>query len=135
MKINVNHCEKISACLAKVNGRASRHTIDSAIDLQIICDRAEKDMAERGLAKKYRVGASVTFTPHGPGASYARKGRYVITTRAEMKRYATGWFLIDAHRVEIYADANERYAIHVDEKKMAAMQEHVFSEFLVHVNI
>ena len=138
MKINIHNVknvQKIVDYLAKINGKAIAHTITNEIDIEIVADRAEKDMATRGLAKKHRVGASVTYTPSGPGKAYSRKGRYIITTTIELKRYASGWFLTGAHRAEIYADANERYAIHVDEKQMAIMQAHVFSKFLVHVKI
>lgn len=125
MKVNLNNTEALAAALAAVNGRATAHTLASC-QVSALADRIEKDLLGRGVPKKHLKGTRVTYTPAGPGKSYARKARSVVSTRVELERGASGWFLTEAERVEPWADSPERLVIHVTPGAREAIETRAF---------
>lgn len=112
MKINVENTDTLTATLEQTNGRATAHTL-AAGDIAALARRVEKDLQGRGVPKKYLKGTSVTYSPSGPGKAYSRKYRHVISTRVQIERGSTCWFLTEAERIETWADSSERISIHI----------------------
>jgi hypothetical protein len=110
MKINIKNRDKIQAALDSVNGRAVSHVM-SASDVSDIAARADRKLSESGIPIKSRRGVRAQHVPAGPGKSYARKGRHVVTNNVVLERGASGWFLVSCERVEIWADASEKNRI------------------------
>jgi hypothetical protein len=123
MKINLTSIEALAAALGAVNGRASTHTLTPG-GIEDLANRIEKDLQDRGVPKKALKGARVLYTPAGPGKAYARKARMVVSTRVQLERGASGWFLTGAERVEIWADSPKRLAIHVTAEARQAVIAH-----------
>jgi hypothetical protein len=123
MKINKANTEALAAALEAVNGRASAHTL-APFQVSALAERIEKDLQGRGVPKNALKGARVTYTPAGPGKAYARKARHVVSTRVQLERGASGWFLTGAERADIWATSPERLAIHVTAEARQAITHH-----------
>ena len=101
MKINIQNSEKITAALAAVNGRASRHAYTLAEEIREIAAEAEAALADCQIARSRRGGARVRSTS-GTAVPNSYQGRRAGTA-VTLSRSATGaWFLIDAARVDLY---------------------------------
>lgn len=125
MRINITKLDALRAALEAVNGRATAHTLASCA-VCALADQVEKDLLGRGVPKKALKGTRVTYSPAGPGKAYARKSRYVVSTWIEIERGASGWFLTEAERNEIWADAPERLVIHVTAEAREAITARAF---------
>ena len=102
----------LKAFVESVNGRATSHTLD-AMDLHLLARRAEDHLAGSGVPKTLWRGVRVVYQPAGPGKSYARKGRYVVTNRATLEYRAGGWALAAFDKLEGWADSGETFLLHV----------------------
>lgn len=125
--IKLSNAARIDAYLDEVNGRAKTHVISGyygLIGLSGIAETIERDLVARGLPKNAQKGARYVFTPGGPGKTYARKGRYVVTTTVRLERMASGWALISAEKAEIWADANPFETIGLTADQIARITEH-----------
>jgi hypothetical protein len=125
MKVNVTNTEALTAALEAVNGRATAHTMAPGQVLDL-AERIEADLQGRGVPKKYLKGARVIYIPAGPGKAYARKSHHVVSTRVELERGASGWFLTGAERKEIWAESPERLLINVTAEARAAIRARAF---------
>lgn len=125
MRVNVTNTEALTAALEAVNGRATAHTMAPGQVLDL-AERIEEDLQNRGVPKKHLKGARVIYTPAGPGKAYARKSRHVVSTQIQMERGASGWFLTNAERKEIWAESPERLLIHVTAEARAAITARAF---------
>ena len=101
MKIKLSNKSEISATLDKVNGKAFRHTIHRVNDLEMVLNRAIKQMDEDKIPMKDRSGATVTYRPASP---YSNSKYSCITTQVTLQLGADGRtaYLIDARRAETY---------------------------------
>lgn len=131
MKINIQNAAKIQTTLDGVNGKANAHTICDPAGIQAFASTVENDLKKRGLPKNLWQGIRATFSPSGPGAAYARRGRYIITTRITIERGAGAWFLVDCERRETWADARGEYRIRVNQDAIDAMRQNIFADFEV----
>lgn len=105
MRINIKNCDKIRDALASVNGTATAHTFTRASDIAPGLAMAElelKGLLPRSLWK----GARVTIDSKGPTASAYKFS--AIGTRVELERGATGWFMVDAARIDLRPAAANR---------------------------
>lgn len=130
MKINVDDTQKIGAALVKVNGSAVSHTLTSC-DVQVLADRIEKDLQNRGVSKSAMKGTCVTYTQSGPGKAYARKSRSVVSTKVTIERGASCWFLIGAERVDLWATSPERLTMRVTAEARQAISDHAFRDIMI----
>lgn len=80
--------QNIEAALAATNGGAWANTIKSAATLVELAEMAEARLERSGLPKSCRCGVVATYTPAGPGKSYARRWRTVRTTTLTLRRRA-----------------------------------------------
>ena len=103
----------VAAALAKINGRATTHTLTHSYELERVADRVEKRLTDSGVPKKLWRGVTVTHIPAGPGKAYARKSRNFITTRVTLEYRAGGWALIHAEKYESWSDSSEHLALSV----------------------
>ena len=105
IKLKRENEQKIDAALATVNGKARTHSYGSMWDLTMVADKADRMLAGYGIPKKQWVGAAVTAVSGDrvPNA-YNRKGHTRIATKVTLERRATGWFLTEIGRTEIYQE-------------------------------
>jgi len=117
MKIafKTSNYEKIDAVLATTNGKAKRHTIAYAGQIERAIVHAEQRLQD--IPKNRRKGVVVSYTPAGPGKAYARKGRQVITTRVSLVCSSHGWNVTGIEREEIWADQPDRVGIEITKEQ------------------
>lgn len=101
---------ELDEAMEAVNGRARTYTLHAcdAIDFARIC---EERLAASGVPVRLRKGAKAIHVPAGPGATYARKGRYFVTGKIEIERGTRDWFLTSYTRVEAWSDQPEKNTI------------------------
>jgi len=87
MKIRITKC---ADALAAVNGGAKAHTY-TALDLNMVADRAEAQMAALGLTPAQRAGAVVHCVSGGSVPNAYKFSRAL--TRATLTRTSGGWWL------------------------------------------
>lgn len=130
MRINISKTDALGDALESVNRRAAAHVLEW-YNVTALAERVEKDLQGRGVPKKYLKGARVTYTPAGPGKSYARKGRFVVSTQVELERGASDWFLIGAEKVDVWATESERFTMRVTDAARQAIEDHAFRNIAV----
>lgn len=129
--IMLDDASKIEELLKKANGRAAAHSITHAAEIESIARHVERMLDRTGISQKLRVGTRVSYLPEGPGRTYAKSGRYVITTHITLVRRTGGWRLVSAARVEIYADKKRRLDIVVTPETAAEIQRIALADFTV----
>jgi hypothetical protein len=103
MKIKTDKTEQIEKALANVNGKAESFAITTAEQVERLANRGERALAH--IAKSRRIGVIVTHIPAGPSAlSY---GYSAISTRIEIRRFASGWFLTGIGKVSVQPKIKE----------------------------
>jgi hypothetical protein len=112
--VYLHKADDIDALVGRVNGRAASHTLARG-DLLMLASRAEKTLTGSGVPKSLWRGVRVIYQPAGPGKSYARKGRHVMTNRAVLEYRAGGWALVQFDKIEGWADCGETFLLHVSE--------------------
>jgi len=103
MKVRI---EKCAVVLAAVNGSAREHTY-TALDLNMVADRAEAQMAALGLTLAQRAGAVVHCVSGGSAPNAYKFSRWL--TRATLTRTRSGWWLTDARRISGWAGFEALY--------------------------
>ena len=99
MRINLKNHDKIRDALASVNGTATAHTFTSASDIAPGLAMAESELKSLALARAQWKGARVTIHSKGPTA---RAYKYAaIGTAVELERGASGWFMVEARRIDL----------------------------------
>jgi hypothetical protein len=106
MRINLTNNDKIRDALASVNGTATAHTFTSASDIAPGLAMAESELKGLGLRKPSWTGARVTIQSQGPTASAYKYT--AIGTAVELERGASGWFMVDATRIDLRPAAANR---------------------------
>ncbi|RKF12396.1 hypothetical protein D6850_18160 [Roseovarius spongiae] len=102
-----SNTDRIDEVLRQVNGRATAHTITSMTEVARIAMDAEAELLRRGASRTSLKGAVIIHRPAGPGKTYAKTGRRVITTCVTLERGAAHWGLVEVERDEIRADSPE----------------------------
>ena len=102
MKININFNdnEKVNEALAAVNARVRNANHDDVTKMVI---RIEKDLARKGLLKKYWTGLRFQCNPHARVFPNAYNGT-PTATYFTVERFPSGWFLVGAERKECRND-------------------------------
>jgi hypothetical protein len=98
IKVTKENEAAIESALAAINGRASAFAITGYWEVWKVADAAESHLS--ALPKAERVGAVAVHVPDGPAAK-AYKYR-AASTRLSLERRATGWFLTEIERTEVY---------------------------------
>jgi hypothetical protein len=106
MRINLKNCDKIREALASVNGSATAHTFTSASDIAPALAMAESELKSLGLRKTSWTGAQIIIHSQGPTASAYKYN--AIGTRVILERGASGWFMVDAGRIDLRPAAANR---------------------------
>ena len=105
IKFDIKNAAKINALLGEVNGRASDHTYckftDFESDAENVISRVEKLLG----GKKHCVGAKAIIES---GDSVPNAYKYTrIGTRLSLECRASGWFVTDIQRADIWARGGE----------------------------
>ena len=129
--IMLDDASKIEELLGKANGRAAAHAITDADEIESIARRVEQMLDDTGISQKARVGTRVSYIPGGPGKSYAKRGRHVITTHITLVRRTGGWRLVSAARAEIYADKKRTLDVVVTPEAAADIKRIAMADFTV----
>lgn len=103
--------EAIEAALQAVNGRAYAHAVTQFRQVERAAHLAEEALTERNLPIKYRDGARLTYTPSGPGKSYARYSSSVVSTEICLERIRGTWCLVSAEKCTIQADLDGTFSM------------------------
>lgn len=114
-----------------VNGRAHARTVD-AYNLRYVCDDVEERLKILGLRRAGMVGVRFTYVPSGPGHSYSRKARSVVTTRVVCERRPSGWRLVSAIKTTVCPTASRFLKIEVTPEKRQEIARRVFEAFSIH---
>jgi len=104
IKIDAKNEAAIVLALGAVNGRAEAHAYTTFPEINRIANRAESKMIGLVGAQARAVGATVTSTSGNEMCNaYAKKNHGTRpATRVVIERRATGWFLIDAQRADVW---------------------------------
>lgn len=102
IKISQDNSAAIDAVLAQVNGRASQHTA-SSLDIIDAARRAEANLAQLGLPKAERSGASFFFRSGDKVAHAYAFARAV--NHATLQRGASAWYLVSVIKTEVQPSA------------------------------
>jgi hypothetical protein len=94
MKINITDKEKIQKAINNAEGKARERVLYYA-NIETAIVRAEKKLSALEIPKRAWFGCSVILEPEKVPNSYRNipKG-----TWAEIKRFASGWFLVKCYR-------------------------------------
>jgi hypothetical protein len=111
MRINLTNDDKIRDALASVNGTATAHTLTSASDIAPGLAMAESELKRLGLRKPQWKGAIVTIHSKGPSAKAYKYA--AIGTSVRLERGASGWFMIEARRINLYRHSSGNNAPYV----------------------
>ena len=105
IKFTESNADKINTILAEVNGRAGDHVYRSYEDLAADAGNVIKKIETILGGKKYCVGAKFSVES---GNSVKSAYRYTrIGTRISLECRATGWFVTNMQRVDIWAKGGE----------------------------
>ena len=101
IKINPENRDAIAALLLTVNGKAETHTYTHYHQVERIALEAEERLNVLGITKKERAGA--VFVAQS-GSELPSAYKYAAqTTRLTLTRRASGWYLSQAARADLYA--------------------------------
>ena len=105
IKFDIKNAAKINALLGEVNGRASDHTYHSfnnfSVDAEALIWKIENILG----GKKYCVGAKFSIES---GGSVKNAYKYTrIGTRISLECRASGWFVTNIQRADIWAKGGE----------------------------
>ena len=121
ININARNSIQITAALLGVNGRANSHTITQAGEIREIAETATDYLARLGLSKSQMLGAKVTFTSGGNIPAAYEWPR--ITTRVELERRKSGWFLTSIVALKIRGNAPKAaYLLTCEQDRLAVAQ-------------
>ena len=105
IKFAKTNTDKINAILTEVNGRAVDHTYRSfnnfLVDAEAVIWKIENLLG----GKKYCSGAKFSIESGGSVKSAYKYTR--IGTRISLERRASGWFVTDIQRADIWAKGGE----------------------------
>ena len=105
IKFTAANADKINAILTEVNGKASDHTYckftDFESDAENVISRVEKLLG----GKKHCVGAKFSIESGGSVPSAYKYTR--IGTRISFECRASGWFVIEVKRTDIWAEGGD----------------------------
>jgi hypothetical protein len=119
---------KAGKLLDYVNGKAHAHTVD-VFNLRYACSDVEDRLKILGMRKRDMIGVAFTYVPEGPGHSYSRKARYVVTTRVTCERRPSGWRLVSAVKTTIDPTEHRSLQIKVTPEKKQEIAQKVFDAF------
>ena len=129
IKISNENQAKIDAALADVNGRAIGHTYTHAHQILRLAIDAECMLANLGLAKGERAGATVTFQSGGQlPAAYKYVAR---TTTVTLLRRTSAWYLAAIRSSELYPRSTPRQFTVLTEAQDASVIARVRREYSV----
>ena len=105
IKFDIKNTAKINALLGEVNGRASDHTYLDFVDFKTDAERFILKIETLLGGKKHCVGAKFSIES---GDSVPNAYKYTrIGTRISLERRASGWFVTDIKRVDIWAQGGK----------------------------
>lgn len=119
----------IQTALNDANGRATAHSITYPARVRQIARDATARLDAAGVTKAARKGAVAVYQPEGSGKAYARKGRYIVTTRITLTHTRDGWRLTEVRRVEAFADSKGVDVVRVSQEARAQILYHAMRGF------
>ncbi len=105
IKFDAANAEKIDAILAQVNGKAADHTYKTFADMVNACNSEIARAQNLVGGKKYAVGIKIIVE-----SGYQVKSAYNYTrigTQVTLECRASGWFITDISRADIWAKGGE----------------------------
>ena len=119
----------LDPALEAVNGKATARTIHSYRSIIAVAARAEAQLADAGLPKAFRKGASLHYRPAGPAANaYKYKAQ---TTRLTIERRGTAWYLTSVERDELYPKQAELFSICIAPDQAETIRKAAIRPFVV----
>jgi hypothetical protein len=94
IKIDIKNITAIQAVLNQANGRSTAHTFTAAAEIIEAADNAERQLANLGLTKSLRAGATALATS-GSGVPHAYKYQRIVCT-VRLLRGSSAWFMASA---------------------------------------
>lgn len=126
IKINEENKMKIENALKAVNGRSEAHAYTQASEIEAIAERAENELTCL-VYKKDAAGAEyVSISGDAVSASYRgmRNGTKIV-----IQRRSTGWYLIDAEAVLLYAQGGGKNRLYLTERQNDAAIAYLHKNF------
>ena len=105
IKFDIKNAAKINALLGEVNGRASGHTYYEFVDFKNEAERFISKIEALLGGKKYCLGAKFSIESGGSVKSAYKYTR--IGTRISLECRASGWFVTNIQRADIWARGGE----------------------------
>lgn len=107
IKVTIENRSAIEFALAAGNRGANEHTFQIYQEINHICFRAEKRLTELLASKIHFPGARISARSGDALPNAYKFSR--VTTRVEMVRKPTGWFLVSVMRETAYQNAGGIY--------------------------
>lgn len=126
IKIAPSNAIAITDALAAVNGRAAAFTVTSYYDVASAATDADARLL--ALPAAARKGARAWYIPAGPGAGYKYKAK---STRIDIERRASGWFLTGVAEAIVYPKQAARLSITITPDQAAEIARRAVADFIV----
>jgi hypothetical protein len=105
IKYDASNTDKINAILAEVNGRAGDHIYCNYQDFAPAANAKIAEVKNLVGGEKYTVGIKISIES---GGSVSKSYKYTrIGTRIALERKASGWFVTEIKRIDIWAKGGE----------------------------
>ena len=114
IKIESKNTDKIRATLDEVQGNANARILFTGFVLDL-AERGEDKLADLGIPKKYREGASMAYCEGGLPNPYKYKAN---TTLVQIERGKSAWYLVACSRVSIYPREKGRHDLTLTERQL-----------------
>jgi hypothetical protein len=119
-----------AAYLKQINGKAEKYAYQVG-DLVRVALGLEEALESAGIARSKRPGITAVVRSSGPDrsrktASWTPQG---MGTVAHLRRYDTGWRLMMADRVTVYAGQAEHRKIVIQRKEYEAIKARAVADF------
>ena len=122
MKVRVSNEKKITEAISAVEGKATVRKLYYERLVRAV-ERAEKQLEKLKIPKKYWADCSITCEPEAVCKSY-NKGYPGVGTWGKLKRFPTGWFVVDIARTyvrQVAYGSSERNILYLAETAKAAI--------------
>ncbi len=105
IKFDAANAEKINAILDEVNGKATDHTYKTFVEMVADCNNQISRSESLVGGKKYAIGIKIIIES---GHSVSKSYKYTrIGTRITLECRASGWFITNICRTNIWAKGGE----------------------------
>lgn len=130
IKVEEKNADLIEAALAAINGKDTEHCFTSYEKIVDLCKLAEDHLVIITLLdKSHHAGAQVLATSSSKVANAYKSRR--IATRVVLVRQASGWYLQDVIRTELFPNQGGEFRVYLTKAQAEKATEAFQKQFQV----